>query len=337
MSDRSGWDSPSGSCAEGVQQDLLLDGITSSQLSVEASKNRGGRKRGQVKARSIVNAAMEISAAPPQVDEIVWGAKCMVSASLPLREPKPEHLKNGCWVRKNGDQTLWIQGGPLGLPYGAYPRLLTYWLTTEAIRTGKRSIETGGSFVEFCRKIGIDSSRGKNGAGGRFLHQANLLIQSRAAVIKGDFDVGRMSGEILQFTEKFNLLFDPIQSSHRNLFDMEILLTEQFFQEITMHSIPLDQRAVVELRQSALQLDIYQWLTYRMYALRRPAYPTWKQLREQFGSQTKRMVDFRVAFLAALHAVMQVYPRVNVKHNELGLALYPSPTPVPPGKSTIIR
>jgi hypothetical protein len=303
--------------------------------SVLHSKNRGGRKCGAVKADAIVNAATDITMNSPVTEDMTWGAKCLVSASLPLRKPKAEHLHEGCWIRKNGDHTLWVQGGPLGLPFGAYPRLFMIWLTSEAIRTGNRRIETGRNFAEFFRKIGVDTSRGKNGAGRRLIHQIGLLIQSRAAYIKGDIESGRMSGEFLQFTEKFNLFFDPCQPNQTNLFESEILLTEQFFHEITTHSIPLDSRAVAALRQSALQLDIYQWIAYRMYSLRAPAFPTWKQLYQQFGSQTRRLVDFRIAFIADLHVVKQVYPNAKVTATASGLTVYPSPTPIPPKRIQI--
>lgn len=302
---------------------------TSGSLNLNA-KNRGGRKQGVVKAHGIINTAAEISMNPPQLENTEWGAKCLVSASLPLRAPKPEHLHNGCWIRKNGDHTLWVQGGPQGLPFGAYPRLFMIWLTSEAIRTGNRRIETGKNFADFFRKIGVDTSRGKNGAGRRLIHQISLLIQSRAAYTKGDIGDGRMSGEFLQFTEKFNLFFDPCQPNQANLFESEILLTEQFFREITTHSIPLDSRAVAALRQSALQLDIYQWLAYRMFGLRAPAHPTWKQLYQQFGSQTRRLVDFRVAFTADLQIVKQVYPNAKITATKSGLILYPSPPPISP-------
>jgi hypothetical protein len=300
-----------------------------------SSVNRGGRRLGTEKERTVINAAIAIGMNPHSGErhkDVEWGAKCLVSASLPLRAPKPEHLQNGCWIRKNGNQTLWIQGGPQGIPYGAYPRLFMIWLTSEAIRKGNRRIETGGNFTEFFRKLNVDTSRGRNGAGRRLIEQIGLLLQSRAALIEGDMQTGKFSGDLLQFTDKFSLLFDPQLPSSDNFFESEILLTQKFFDEITTRSIPLDGRAVAAVRQSALQLDIYQWLAYRMFGLRAPSFPTWRQLYQQFGSQTARLVDFRIAFLSALHVVQQVYPQAKVTPTESGLALYPSRTPIAPKK-----
>ena len=62
---------------------------------------------------------------PAEVDELGFGPKCLVAASLPYKKPDPDKLTetNGCWVKTNGNYTLWVQGGPGGLPFGIYPRL----------------------------------------------------------------------------------------------------------------------------------------------------------------------------------------------------------------------
>ena len=137
----------------------------------------------------------------PGVEDLVFGAKCLVSASLPYRKPLPDQLVDGAWIRKNGDYTLWIQGAPtLGLPYGAYPRLFVIWLTSEAIRTGSRHISTGRSFAEFCRKLHVDSSRGKKGAGKRMTEQAERLLASRAGFVTGNLKTsGAEKTELMQF------------------------------------------------------------------------------------------------------------------------------------------
>ncbi|SEI14409.1 replication protein RepA [Paraburkholderia hospita] len=288
------------------------------------------------RSAKIIDTSTEILSAEPRDDEKAFGAKCLVSASLPYRNPKPEQLTNGAWVRKNGDYTLWIQGGPQGIPFGTYPRLFVIWLTSEAVRTGSRRISTGGNFAEFCRKLNIDRSRGKNGAGRRLIDQADRLLNSRAAFITGNIDTTAISTqikktELLQFAEDFTLFFDQSENERQDtLFQSEIILTEKFFNEITAHCIPLDLRAVLALQQSPLELDIYQWLAYRMFSLKSASRPTWLQLYNQFGSSYGRLRDFRADFLKALNSVKSVYPRLNVDYSESGLILLPSPTPVPP-------
>lgn len=292
----------------------------------------GAAERGLAKTAKIVSAAVHIIENQPAKDDLAWGARCLVAAALPYRNPKPEQLQNGAWVRRNGNYTLWIQGGPAGLPYGSYPRMFMIWLTSEAIRAQSRRIETGSSFWDFCRKVQIDTSRGKNGAGRRFAEQVNKLLSSRAAFVTGSFDDRRLTTEFLHFTDRYQLFFDAGTSSQGNLFESEIVLTEAFYNEITTHCIPLDIRAVVALRQAPLELDIYQWLAYRMYSLhksRQNAYVSKEQLRGQFGTEAKRMVDFWRDFKQALHAVKQVYDGANIELTDTGLVLLPSPPPIP--------
>ncbi|KVD92992.1 hypothetical protein WS63_08135 [Burkholderia stagnalis] len=292
------------------------------------------------RSAKIIDTSTEILSAEPRDDEKAFGAKCLVSASLPYRNPKPEQLTNGAWVRKNGDYTLWIQGDPLkGIPFGTYPRLFVIWLTSEAVRTGSRRISTGGNFAEFCRKLNIDRSRGKNGAGRRLIDQADRLLNARAAFITGDLDTAKMKRtDLLQFAEDFTLFFDQNEHERQDsLFQSEITLTEKFFNEITAHCIPLDLRAVLALQQSPLELDIYQWLAYRMFSLKTSSRPTWQQLYNQFGSSYGRLRDFRADFLKALNSVKAVYPRLNVDYSDCGLVLLPSPTPVAPRLEVVNR
>jgi hypothetical protein len=49
---------------------------------------------------------------------------------------------------------------PIGYPYGSIPRLLLFWMNTEAVRTGKRRLDLGDTFSEFIRELGLDSRGG---------------------------------------------------------------------------------------------------------------------------------------------------------------------------------
>lgn len=303
------------------------------------------RKPKVVAGEKVIHASTVIAARKPGLDEVGFGAKCLVSASLPYRNPKPEQLINGAWLRHNGNYALWVQGGINGIPFGIYPRLFVMWLTSEALRTGSRKIHTGGTFAEFCRKLNIDRSRGKRGAGKALIEQADRFLQSRAAFVtlpahlatgnRADFLSAKLKHtDLLSFADGYSLFFDPDEqaSQQGSLFSSEITLTQNFFDEITAHCIPVDLRAVTALQRSPMDLDIYQWLAYRMFKLTKPAYPTWEQLYQQFGSNYGRLRDFRSEFIESLKRVNLVYPglRVSEAAGGTGLVLYPSPTPVAP-------
>ena len=80
----------------------------------------------------------------------------------------------------------------------------------------------------------------------------------------------------------------PDQSS---LWESKIELGEQFFNEIIAHPIPLDLRTLKALKRSPLGLDLYLWLTYRTFALKRPLRLTWPLIYRQFGADPANAHD----------------------------------------------
>ena len=66
-------------------------------------------------------------------DALGFMAKMLVQTTLPHRAQPGKQ-----YTRTDGDVTLSITDlGGAGLPYGAYPRLILVWMTTEALRTGR--------------------------------------------------------------------------------------------------------------------------------------------------------------------------------------------------------
>ena len=64
----------------------------------------------------------------------------------------------------------------------------------------------------------------------------------------------------------------------------KIRLGEDLFNEIINHPVPLDMNTLTALKRSALGLDLYLWLVYRIFALRAPLRLTWRQVYRQFGA-----------------------------------------------------
>lgn len=58
-------------------------------------------------------------------------------------------------MRRNGALTLSLSApSDVGLPYGALPRLLLSWLTTEAVRTRERTVLLGPTLWRFMVDLG---------------------------------------------------------------------------------------------------------------------------------------------------------------------------------------
>ena len=93
----------------------------------------------------------------------------------------------------------------------------------------------------------------------------------------------------------------------------EIELGEDFFNEIIRCPIPIDLNTLRAMKRSPLGLDLYLWLTYRTFALKRPLRLTWRQLYRQFGA------DQAKASKVAQQAFRRDYLR-ELKENQERLA-----------------
>jgi hypothetical protein len=78
-----------------------------------------------------------------------------------------------------------------------------------------------------------------------------------------------------------------------------------------------------------MALDIYCWLTHRMFYLEKPVEIPWPLLQLQFGAdyalEGQGPRDFKKKFLHQLKNVCVIYPEANVGEGKRGLALKPSP------------
>ncbi|MEQ3552619.1 replication protein RepA [Pseudonocardia nematodicida] len=260
--------------------------------------------------------------------EIGFLARLFTQTSLPYRDPgdKPR------WERRNGDLTLSVRPGSTGYPYGAMPRLLLNWLSTEALRTKSRDLVLGRNLSDFMRQLGLTPTGGKNGTITRLMKQSDRLFQASLAVRwEGEH---RVAGGQMNVASEYNLWSRPSDDPEAHtLFPSVVRLSGDFFDEVTNHPVPIDLGALRALRGSALRLDIYCWLTYRMSYLRRPSTVSWETLRAQFGSEladTKQgRGQFRRDFAKHLREVLLVYRDANVETTEVGVTLSPSRTHVP--------
>ena len=168
---------------------------------------------------------------PSDIDR-AYMARQLVQVTLPHANPGDVPI----WKRSNGNITLSLQPGwdhennkPLGYPYGTVPRLLLFWITTEAIRTKNRRIELGTSLNEFMRQLGLNPSTGGGvrGDARRLRDQMDRLFQSRVSLTastkqgRGWFN--------MQVAPKGEFWWDFKTPDQGGLFDSWIQLGEDFF------------------------------------------------------------------------------------------------------------
>ncbi len=245
-------------------------------------------------------------------------ARAMVQATLPHKKVE------GCeFTRTNGNFTLSLLApSKVGLPYGVIPRLLLAWVTTEAVRTKQRELELGDSLSSFMRELDMVPTGGRWGSVTRLKDQMQRLFASSVTCTYDDGATWAL--ESVKPVDSARLWWSPKDPSQATLWKSSVTLGERFFDEITKAPIPCDMRALNALKKSPMALDIYLWLTYRMFYLKHQTAIPWAGLSGQFGADYAQVRQFKAAFLRELKKVLVVYPEANVDASQQGLLLLPS-------------
>lgn len=250
-------------------------------------------------------------------------ARALVQATMPHSKVEGNEFK-----RRNGAFKLTILAdSEIGLPYGSIPRLLIAWITTEAVRTNNRQLILGDSLSRFMSQLNLVPTGGRWGSITRLREQMKRLF---SASISCTYDDGKnWAIKNVQPVTQANLWWHPKSPNQASLFESTLTLGEEFFNEVTTHPIPIDMDVIKAIKQSPLALDIYCWLTYRMSYLKRDITIPWEVLKIQFGADyandSQGIRNFKKAFLRELRKV-ELFYRMNVEHEEVGLTLKPSNT-----------
>lgn len=251
----------------------------------------------------------------PDKTESAFMARQLVQATLPHKNPGNITV----WSRTNGGLTVSIQPGinvkkqkVTGYPYGTIPRLLMFWLTTEAVRTNSRRIELGNNLAEFMEALGLNPKMGgKRSDVKRLQDQMRRLFHSRISFTQASKGEAWIN---MQVTSKGMLWWDSNQPSQSTLWENWIEMGEEFFNAITSSPVPVDVRALKALKKSPLALDLYAWATYTAYQTQKNGQSrsvSWELLHEQFGAEYSDIKDFSKKAWRCLLKVQAVYPELN--------------------------
>lgn len=277
----------------------------------------------------ILRFAADIVESPPDQPDFLHTVLCQVG--LPRRATA--ELK---FERRNGIASLLVEAGSLysgqkwlqqPLPYGPKPRLALVHISTEAVRTKSRVIDSGRSLHDFMRRLGI----GTNGREYKnFRQQMRALSACRMSLGYGNTTIDAKP------IEKFST-WNALEEEH-DLDEGVIELTTKFFDSLVDSAVPLDPRALACLQGSSLALDIYTWLSHRLHRVSRITgnRVTWTNLVDQFGQEYNEIKDFKKTFQKALVQVRAVYPDARLDEVRGGYILLPSKPPVPPKPSIVV-
>ena len=267
--------------------------------------------------------------------EMGFMARLLALCSLPRTNPG-DRLQ---YKRVNGPYKLiMIAGGDNKLPYGTRPRLLLAWVCTEAVRTQSRELILGDSLSEFMRKVGIYSTSGDKHT--RLRNQMRRLFGCTVELIYQDEHGERSIAS--RIADRTEFWWNPKRPDDRTLWNSKIELGEKFFHEVITNPVPIDLNTLRAMKRSPLGLDLYLWLTYRTFALKRPLRLTWSLLYQQFGADPARSKDkftvrnFRADCLRELKKIKRAWPDLHYATAKGALILSPSPPRIAPSQLRLV-
>ncbi len=251
-----------------------------------------------------------------------YQARLLVQCSLPYRQQLVHE-----WTRRNGGLKLSVMTPQtIGLPYGAYPRLLLTWIATEAVRTKKRHLELRESLTRFMADLGIN----RHATGPqirRFRNQVQRLFASTITTYSDPtVEHQPFMVQTMTLADDMVLWWNPILSAPDAT--SYLVLSEKFYALLTERPVPVDLRVIQALKGSALALDIYSWLVYRLGYLKQSTTIPWEVLQVQFGGEyamtRQGRYEFKRKFQIQLKAVLQLYSTAHVTADSQGITLQPS-------------
>ena len=263
-------------------------------------------------------------------------ARLMALCSLPRTNPG-NRLR---YVHRNGPYKLGMTAGVDNkLPYGNVPRLLLAWICTEAVRTQSRELVLGASLSEFMRTLGVYSTSG--GEHTRLRNQMKRLFNAHVQLVYEDkHGKATVNSQVADRTEFW---WNPKRPDDPSLWDSNIRLGEDFFNEIIQHPVPLDMNILKALKRSSLGLDLYLWLTYRTFTLQCPLRLSWRQIYRQFGidpakaGDNRTVQNFRKDCLRELEKIKAAWPALNYSKAKGVMILYPSQPSILPVQRRLLE
>jgi hypothetical protein len=243
--------------------------------------------------------------------------RMLVQATLPHKDPR---LPLGQLYSRNTGKLLMTVAPTSpkhGIPYGSIPRLIIAWLCTEVVLNKDRilldrTISLGNTQSDFLKKLQMHNNGNDIR---RFKDQCLRLFKSVISVEYTADGHGDLSKRLL-ISDQSDVFWHPIKANQRSLWESSLELSEGFCKEVIDAPVPIDMRVYHSLRKSPMSMDIYAWLTYRMFVLRRSGKPfiliPWMGLKAQigagYGNDRQGLYDFKANFIERLREVLAFYP-----------------------------
>ena len=269
-------------------------------------------------------------------DRISYQHTVLCQTCLPYRNPG-ESVR--IWERQQGAISLAVEAGrvrdprtqkfvEVGLPYGSRPRMILAHLNREALLRRSPRIEVESSLTAFVKRVVPENSSPRGVEIRRFKDQLTRFAAAlvRMAVDLPDIRAYQVNAHII---DAFDLWLGK-DERQRVLWPAVVELSPRYFDSLSKHAVPLDERAIGALANSPMALDVYAWLAQRLCRIRpkRQQFVSWAALQDQFGIGYGRVRDFRKHFRAILVAVHSQYRGAKFDLDDHGMTLRYSLPPI---------
>jgi hypothetical protein len=255
-----------------------------------------------------------------------------VHAGFALTALPHRRIEETEWVRETAGLTLRVESGrdergiAAGIPYGSVARMILLYLQTEAVRTRSREVELGRSINRWLTTMGVNNG----GKGYSLVREQSWRLSLCRLTFFSTSEEGRQitNGGFVRNAILPSRPDDP--ATQISLWRERVVLDEAFYTSLVEHPLPVRETAIRGLAHRSMAIDIYVWLAYRLWQIRRPKRVPWPALYGQFGAGFTRLRAFRQHVKEPLALALAAYPEARVEvDDEGGLTLHPSQPPVP--------
>lgn len=244
--------------------------------------------------------AAVVHGAPPEKNPVSYYTPELIQCTLPHSDPKERD-----WIRTSGGHTLIVSSGidktgkPFGIPYGSFPRLVLAYIITQIVKNkdevyereeDQRRIVFQSYFRTFLRAVGYTKKPSKRHAQKLKNDLERLLYATIIYEYEGRTDddtQGRLRKK-LDVAPTSLIFWNYKNPDQGGLWDSYIEISKEFRESILEAPVPLRPEMLAGLRKSPLALDLYMWLSYRLYTLQennQESLPlSYGSLQTQFGT-----------------------------------------------------
>ncbi len=294
-----------------------------------------------------VEAAQQMFDIENITSKLTYLSPILAQTSLPHTEPRNDLPFFKC---ENGNVATTIVRGTLrnpytkqfelqGYPFGAKPRLMLMYLCTLVTLTRKKEVYLGDTLGEFQKRLGIRHYSG--GPNGSIRPTKDQLMRLAASHLQLYCSDGIRHSMIApgKMIKRFDFWL-PDRLHEVSKWDGMVTIGDEVFECLINGNMPLRTGAIAMLQNSPLKLDIYSWLAFRLWRIKKsPMKPLpWVALQNQFSQGYIRPRDFRRSFKEALAVVLKAYPEARVEFDSNDeLVLHRSKPPVPQREVEVIQ